>query len=168
MKKSIISVDEIKYALKEIVKQIDISGFNPEIIVSINRGGCIPGVYLSHFLNKPHKMVDIKSIDNQKISVNTLKKFKSALIIDDINDTGKTFTIVKETISLQEQKQFIVSNFKSKKIISLASLIKKLESKLEIIVTFLAVLDMIKESELICKQKNTFEDIEIKLNIITA
>ena len=97
MKKSIISVDEIKYALKEIVKQIDISGFNPEIIVSINRGGCIPGVYLSHFLNKPHKMVDIKSIDNQKISVNTLKKFKSALIIDDINDTGKTFTIVKET-----------------------------------------------------------------------
>tara|TARA_X000000368_G_scaffold144622_1_gene113993 strand:- start:371 stop:805 length:435 start_codon:yes stop_codon:yes gene_type:complete len=97
MKKNIISVDEIKYALKEIVKQIDISGFNPEIIVSINRGGCIPGVYLSHFLNKPHKMVDIKSIDNQKISVNTLKKFKSALIIDDINDTGKTFSIVKET-----------------------------------------------------------------------
>ena len=97
MKKSIISVDEIKYALKEIVKQIDISGFNPEIIVSINRGGCIPGVYLSHFLNKPHKMVDIKSINNQKISVNTLKEFKSALIIDDINDTGKTFTIVKET-----------------------------------------------------------------------
>ena len=97
MKENIISVDEIKYALKEIVKQIDISGFNPEIIVSINRGGCIPGVYLSHFLNKPHKMVDIKSIDNQKISVNTLKKFKSALIIDDINDTGKTFSIVKET-----------------------------------------------------------------------
>ena len=52
--------------------------------------------------------------------------------------------------------------------ISLATLIKKLESKLEIIVTFLAVLDMIKESELICKQKNTFDDIEIKLNLITA
>lgn len=97
MKKNIISVDEINYALKEIVKQIDISGFEPEIIVSINRGGCIPGVYLSHFLNKPHKMVDIKSIDNLKISLNTLKKFKSALIVDDINDTGKTFTIIKET-----------------------------------------------------------------------
>ena len=87
--------------------------------------------------------------------------------IDNVpNDNS--FTIVKETISLQEQKQFIISNFKSKKIISLESLIKKLKSKLEIIVTFLAVLDMIKESELICKQKNTFEDIEIKLNIITA
>ena len=93
------------------------------------------------------------------------KIFQTA--IDNAPDDN-SFTIVKETISLQEQKQFIVSNFKSKKIISLASLIKKLESKLEIIVTFLAVLDMIKESELICKQKNTFEDIEIKLNIITA
>ena len=87
--------------------------------------------------------------------------------IDNVSNDN-SFTIVKETISLQEQKQFIVSNFKSKKTISLASLIKKLKSKLEIIVTFLAVLDMIKESELICKQKNTFEDIEIKLNIITA
>ena len=48
------------------------------------------------------------------------------------------------------------------------SIVKKLESKLEVIVTFLAVLDMIKESELICKQKNTFDDIEIKLNLITA
>ena len=93
------------------------------------------------------------------------KIFQTA--IDNAPDDN-SFTIVRETISLQEQKQFIVSNFKSKKIISLASLIKKLESKLEIIVTFLAVLDMIKESELICKQKNTFEDIEIKLNIITA
>mgnify|MGYP002701221433 CR=1 FL=1 len=97
MTKSIISVEELKYAIKEIGKQIDNSGVNTEIIVSINRGGCLSGVYLSNVLNKPHKMVDIKSIDNQKISVNTLKKFKSALIIDDINDTGKTFTIVKET-----------------------------------------------------------------------
>ena len=97
MKKSKISIDKINNAIKKIVEQIEVSEFKPEMIVSINRGGCIPGVYLSHFLNKPHKMVDIKSIDNQKISVNTLKKFKSALIIDDINDTGKTFTIVKET-----------------------------------------------------------------------
>ena len=93
------------------------------------------------------------------------KIFQTA--IDSVSE-DKPFTLVRETISLQEQKQFIVSNFKNKKTISLASLIRKLESKLEIIVTFLAVLDMIKESELICKQKNTFEDIEIKLNIITA
>ena len=102
----------------------------------------------------------------KEVSLFDISKIFQTAIDNAPNDNS--FTIVKETISLQEQKQFIVSNFKSKKIISLASLIKKLESKLEIIVTFLAVLDMIKESELICKQKNTFEDIEIKLNIIAA
>lgn len=101
-----------------------------------------------------------------EVSLFDISKIFQAAIDNASED--KPFTLVREMISLQEQKQFIVSNFKNKKTISLASLIKKLESKLEIIVTFLAVLDMIKESELICKQKNTFEDIEIKLNIITA
>ena len=93
------------------------------------------------------------------------KIFQSAI---DNAPSENSFTIIKETISLEEQKQFIISGFKNKKLISLSTLVKKLESKLEIIVTFLAVLEMIKESELICKQKNTFDDIEIKLNIVTA
>ncbi len=93
------------------------------------------------------------------------KIFQSAI---DNAPPENSFTIIKETISLEEQKQFIISGFKNKKLISLSTLVKKLESKLEIIVTFLAVLEMIKESELICKQKNTFDDIEIKLNIVTA
>ena len=54
MKKSSYSINEMHNAIRQIVEQINISGFNPEVIVSINRGGCIPGVYLSHFLDKPH------------------------------------------------------------------------------------------------------------------
>lgn len=81
---------------------------------------------------------------------------------------NRAITIQREIISLEKQKQFIISRFEEKSVMSLNSLINNLESKLEIIVTFLAVLDMIKESELICKQKNTFEDIEIKLNIVNA
>lgn len=97
MKKSIYSIDEMHNAIREIVKQINISGFNPEVIVSINRGGCIPGIYLSHFLNKPHKMIDIKSLnDNSKNEFSFLKKNKPILIIDDINDTGNTFDFVKK------------------------------------------------------------------------
>ena len=87
--------------------------------------------------------------------------------IDNAPDNS-TITIQRETISLKKQKDFIVSSFKENSVLSLTTLINKLESKIEIIVTFLAVLDMIKESELICKQKNTFEDIEIKLNIVRA
>ena len=54
------------------------------------------------------------------------------------------------------------------KIISLKKLVKKLETKIEIIVTFLALLEMIKQSEIICSQKENFKDIEIKLIIAEA
>ena len=104
MKKSILSNNEINNAIKEIVNQIDISGFTPEIIISINRGGCIPGVYLSHYFKKPHNIIDIKSLKAKSLKdfsllTNTLKKNKSVLVIDDINDSGKTFDIVKKIFS---------------------------------------------------------------------
>ena len=62
MKKSKISIDKINNAIKKIVEQIEVSEFKPEMIVSINRGGCIPGVYLSHYFKKPHNIIDIKAI----------------------------------------------------------------------------------------------------------
>ena len=120
---------------------------------------------------RPNDKISFKKTINPSDFLNEVSLFDISKIFQSAIDNApqdNSFTIARETISLQEQKQFIISNFKDKKTISLSSLIKKLDSKLEIIVTFLAVLDMIKESELICKQKNTFEDIEIKLNIIAA
>ena len=71
----------------------------------------------------------------------------------------------KQTISLTDQRQFIISNFDKKGILLLNKLVKKLNNKLEIIVTFLALLEMIKTGEIICKQNDIFGQIEIKLNI---
>ena len=62
MKKSKISINKINNAIKKIVEQIEGSEFKPEMIVSINRGGCIPGVYLSHYFKKPHNIIDVKSL----------------------------------------------------------------------------------------------------------
>ena len=120
---------------------------------------------------RPNDKIPLKKTINPSDFLNEVSLFDISKIFQSAIDNApqdNSFTIVRETISLEEQKQFIISNFKDKKNISLSSLIKKLDSKLEIIVTFLAVLNMIKESELICKQKNTFEDIQITLNIITA
>ena len=71
-------------------------------------------------------------------------------------------------VSLNDQKNFILKEFEKKKVISLKNLVKNLETKIEIIVTFLALLEMIKQSEIICSQKENFEDIEIKLIIAEA
>ena len=82
--------------------------------------------------------------------------------------TQDSFEIYRETVSLQEQKDFILQGLKANKILSLKKLVKKLETKIEIIVTFLALLEMIKQSEIICLQKESFQDIEIKLIVAEA
>ena len=90
------------------------------------------------------------------------KIFKEALSNAPIDDN---FYVERQTISLTEQRQFIISHFDKKGILLLNRLVKKLNNKLEIIVTFLALLEMIKTGEIICKQKDIYGQIEIKLNI---
>ena len=90
------------------------------------------------------------------------KIFKEALSNAPEDDT---FYIERQTISLTEQRDFIITNFDKKGTLLLNNLVKQLNNKLEIIVTFLALLEMIKTSEIICKQKDIFGQIEIKLNI---
>ena len=94
----------------------------------------------------------------------------SKIFKDAVNNapTQDSFEIYRETISLKDQQDFILQHFNNDKILSLKNLVKKLETKLEIIVTFLALLEMIKRSEIICSQKENFEDIEIKLIIAEA
>lgn len=82
--------------------------------------------------------------------------------------TQDSFEIYRETVSLKDQKEFILQKLKTNKISSLKKLVKKLETKIEIIVTFLALLEMIKQSEIICLQKENFNDIEIKLIVAEA
>lgn len=109
---------------------------------------------------------DIKMNPNEflrEVSLFDISKiFKEALSNVPITDS---FDIHREKISLTEQKIFIIANFDEKGNLSLDKLIKKLKSKLEIIVTFLALLEMIRTAELVCKQKDAFGQIEMKLNI---
>ena len=93
------------------------------------------------------------------------KIFKEAI---DNAPTVDTFKIYKEIVSLKKQKIFIISLFIDKDILSLKKLVKRLKDKMEIIVTFLALLEMIKEGEIICHQKQNFDDIKIKLNVVKA
>ena len=82
--------------------------------------------------------------------------------------TQDSFEIYRETVSLKDQKEFILQKLKTNRISSLKKLVKKLETKIEIIVTFLALLEMIKQSEIICLQKENFKDVEIKLIVAEA
>ena len=102
MKKT-FNINQMKTALSKITKQIYNSNWMPEIILSVNRGGCVPGIYLSHEINIPHKVIDVQLRDSKnKPNLDILKysinKYDSILIIDDINDTGATFDLIHKNI----------------------------------------------------------------------
>lgn len=106
MKNYHFSIDEMHKALKQIIKQINKTGWFPDLILSINRGGCVPGVYLSHAINVPHKVLDVQlRYDNNKPNMEVLRKSiissLNILIIDDINDSGATFEFIKKSHNSQ-------------------------------------------------------------------
>ena len=74
--------------------------WDPDVIIAIARGGCVPGVYLSHLLNKPLEIVTWQTRDGaKKQSLDFMSKDKQALIVDDINDSGLTFNEILDNIS---------------------------------------------------------------------
>ncbi|MBQ22708.1 MAG: hypothetical protein CMD32_04850 [Flavobacteriales bacterium] len=102
MKKT-FDINQMKTALSKITKQIYNSNWMPEIILSVNRGGCVPGIYLSHEINIPHKVIDVQLRDsknkpNLDVLEYSINKYDSILIIDDINDTGATFDLIHKNI----------------------------------------------------------------------
>ena len=78
------------------------------------------------------------------------------------------FELNREPIRLEKQKEFIFKHFDGEGRLRFKTLIKKLASRMEIIVTFLAVLDLVKEGICRLNQKNIFGEIELVHLIIEA
>jgi|TARA_B100000073_G_scaffold310708_1_gene283265 hypoxanthine phosphoribosyltransferase len=100
IKKTYFASLQMRNALLRIEKQMDEDGFAPDIVLGINRGGCIPGVYMSHRLDIPHEVLDVRLRDHQaKPDLRVLEKAyafqKKILIIDDINDSGATLNHIE-------------------------------------------------------------------------
>ena len=91
--KQYFTMIQVRNALNQIADKMAEDNWKPNVIMGINRGGCIPGVYLSHKLNIPHEVLDVRLRDhNAKPDLRNLEKVHSKiLIIHDINDTGETF-----------------------------------------------------------------------------
>ena len=101
MEKIYFTIEEMIDSIKKISVQLVDSKFDPEVIISINRGGCTPGIYLSHYLDKPHEVINIElrdsNVEPDLISIKEkIKQFNSVLIIDDINDSGNTNGVIKD------------------------------------------------------------------------
>jgi hypoxanthine phosphoribosyltransferase len=88
------TTQQINSYLLTIQRQIHIDRFYPKYIVGLSRGGLVPAVKLSHYLNIPMYALN-KEESNFWIAEDAFNGI-NMLIIDDINDTGKTIQWVKQ------------------------------------------------------------------------
>jgi len=78
------------------------------------------------------------------------------------------FELNREPIRLDKQKEMILKYFDGEGKLNFTILLKNLKTRLEVIVTFLAVLDLIQEGNCIIKQSRIFGNIELVYHKVEA
>ena len=88
--------EQLETYMSELVRLINLDSFNPDVVIGPGRGGYIPGVMLSHYLNIPFEGFEWQTRDgkiedsDQLISILSKYSHGDILVVDDINDTGTT------------------------------------------------------------------------------
>lgn len=102
----IYSFDDFDRDMDNIVTKIGDRRF--DLIIGINRGGCLPAVCLSHALKIPATMIDWSTRDGANIHPRSLYgyfeeisgSYKQILIVDDLIDSGTSMKKLITTASL--------------------------------------------------------------------
>ena len=99
MKKLWYPWDEMRRDVNTLCREIVLDKFDPCCVVGLSRGGLLPGVMMSHWLNKPFKPVKAALRDFPEWEDYLPRKTdERVLIVDDICDSGETFTRMKNYI----------------------------------------------------------------------
>jgi segregation and condensation protein A len=72
-----------------------------------------------------------------------------------------SYEMHREPVSLKDKKHFILKSFNGDGVLKFNHLLSKCENKIEIIVTFLAILDLMRLSEIMVFQNKLFDDLKI-------
>ena len=103
--------NQIYAMLRSQAEKIRRSGFKPEIIVGITRGGWVPARILSDFLEildlavvRVEFYLGVAETRDEPVmtqGVSAVVKDKKMLLVDDVADTGKSLRLVREHIRQQ-------------------------------------------------------------------
>ena len=82
-----------------LCRNITLDKFDPEVIVRLSRGGLIPGVMISHWMQKPFKPIKTSLRDFPELEDCLPKSTdEHVLIVDDIYDSSETFSKIADHI----------------------------------------------------------------------
>ena len=112
---------------------------------------------------EPLMVVDESDVEENLILDVTLfdlaRFFKSAM---DSMPVVSQFELNREPVKLEEQKKFIFKHFDGDGKLKFSTILSKLETRMEIVVTFLAVLDLVRDGSCKLIQEKVFGDLELQ------
>ena len=85
--------------------------------------------------------------------------FKSAM---DSMPVVSQFELNREPVKLEEQKKFIFKHFDGEGKLKFSTILSKLETRMEIVVTFLAILDLVRDGSCKLIQEKIFGELELQ------
>ena len=119
-------------------------------------------------LNFPRKLESSFEEDIQDFEENIIinaslydlaKVFKNAI---DNMPVVSQFELSREPVKLEEQKEFILKHFDGDGRLKFSTILSKLDTRMKIVVTFLAILDMVREGLCSLQQNEIFGELELQ------
>jgi segregation and condensation protein A len=90
------------------------------------------------------------------------KVFKNAI---DNMPVVSQFELSREPVKLEEQKEFILKHFDGDGRLNFSTILSKLDTRMKIVVTFLAILDMVREGLCSLQQNEIFGELELQKTV---
>ena len=104
MKKLWYDWKEMRRDVNTLCREIVLDKFDPNVIVGLSRGGLTPGVMMSHWMKKPFKTIKASLRDFPEWENYLPRKTDDrVLIVDDICDSGETFSRIREHINERKE-----------------------------------------------------------------
>ena len=112
---------------------------------------------------EPLLVIDESDVEENLILDVTLfdlaRFFKSAM---DSMPVVSQFELNREPVKLEEQKKFIFKHFDGDGKLKFSTILSKLETRMEIVVTFLAILDLVRDGSCKLIQEKVFGDLKLQ------
>lgn len=101
MDKEYYNWKNIEGACLDIARQLNADNYKPDYIVGLTRGGLVPAVLLSQFLDVPMETLKISLRDGGETETNCWMAEDAyngvkILVVDDINDSGATLNWLRK------------------------------------------------------------------------
>lgn len=92
---------DVQFYVNDILRQIQSSGWRPDLVMGVDRGGLVASTMISHYLEVPHESIKVSLRDNYQTesllwAPEDVINGKKILIVDDINDSGATQGWIKK------------------------------------------------------------------------